>query len=286
MMPLIFVAVMSLGVNEMLGWRLAMVVPGVILFLSGIAYYFFTQDAPDGKYKELRDKGELPPANDDEPGSFLLAARDYRVWALFMIYAACFGVELTIHNIAALYYHDYFGLEVKTAGLIAGLFGLMSLFARTLGGVFSDMVAVKGGLTSRVRFMGIVLLLEGLALMLFSQMSILPLAVIMMVVFGLFVHMSCGATYAVVPFMNKKALGAVAGIGGAGGNAGAVAAGFLFRAESLSTQQALLYLGIFVVVAASSALLVRFSPQVQAEEQRALEQALAARIRAQEQAAA
>ncbi len=285
-MPLIFVAVMSLGVNEMLGWRLAMVVPGVILFLSGIAYYFFTQDAPDGNYKELRDKGELPPANDGEPGSFLLAARDYRVWALFMIYAACFGVELTIHNIAALYYHAYFGLEVKTAGLIAGLFGLMSLFARTLGGVFSDMVAVKGGLTSRVRFMGIVLLLEGLALMLFSQMSILPLAVIMMVVFGLFVHMSCGATYAVVPFMNKKALGAVAGIVGAGGNAGAVAAGFLFRAESLSTQQALLYLGIFVVVAASSALLVRFSPQVQAEEQRALEQALAARIRAQEQAAA
>ena len=285
-MPLIFVAVMSLGVNEMLGWRLAMVVPGVILFLSGIAYYFFTQDAPDGNYKELRDKGELPPANDGEPGSFLLAARDYRVWALFMIYAACFGVELTIHNIAALYYHDYFGLEVKTAGLIAGLFGLMSLFARTLGGVFSDMVAVKGGLTSRVRFMGIVLLLEGLALMLFSQMSILPLAVIMMVVFGLFVHMSCGATYAVVPFMNKKALGAVAGIVGAGGNAGAVAAGFLFRAESLSTQQALLYLGIFVVVAASSALLVRFSPQVQAEEQRALEQALAERMRAQEQAAA
>lgn len=285
-MPLIFLALMSLGVSEVLGWRLALVVPGVVLFLTGMAYYFFTQDAPDGNYHELRARGEMPPANDGEHGSFLLAAKDYRVWALFVVYAACFGVELTINNIAALYYHDYFSLDVKTAGLIAGLFGLMGIFARTLGGVFSDMVAVQGGLTSRVRFMGMVLLFAGLALMLFSRMSILPTAVITMIVFGLFVHMSCGATYAVVPFINKKALGAVAGIVGAGGNAGAVAAGFLFRAESLSTQQALLYLGIFVAVAASSALLVRFSPQVQAEEQRALEQALAERIRAQEPAAA
>ena len=41
--------------------------------------------------------------------------------------------------------------------------------------------------------------------------------------------MAEGATYAVVPFVNKKALGSVAGIVGAGGNAGAVAAGFLFK---------------------------------------------------------
>ena len=42
---------------------------------------------------------------------------------------------------------------------------------------------------------------------------------------GLFVKMSNGATYSVVPFVNKRALGAVAGIVGAGGNVGAVLAG-------------------------------------------------------------
>ena len=41
--------------------------------------------------------------------------------------------------------------------------------------------------------------------------------------------MSEGATFSVVPFINRKALGSVAGIVGAGGNAGAVAAGFLFK---------------------------------------------------------
>ena len=66
-------------------------------------------------------------------------------------------------------------------------------------------------------------------------MSVLVLAVGAMIVFSLFVQMSEGATYGIVPFINRKALGAVAGIVGAGGNAGAVAAGFLFRAESITT---------------------------------------------------
>ena len=57
-------------------------------------------------------------------------------------------------------------------------------------------------------------------MMLFSQMHWLPLAIASMMFTGLFVKMSNGANYAVVPFVNKRALGAVAGIVGAGGNAG------------------------------------------------------------------
>ncbi|HWP92657.1 MAG TPA: NarK family nitrate/nitrite MFS transporter [Thermodesulfobacteriota bacterium] len=276
-MPLIFAAFLSLGIDKFLSWRLSMVVPGALLFLTGIGYYFLTQDAPNGNYKELREKGELPPANDGQHGSFMLAAKDYRVWALFVVYAACFGVELTINNIAALYYYDQFSLDLETAGLIASLFGLMNIFARTLGGVYSDRFAAKFGLKGRVSLLFAVLLLEGLALIVFSQMSILFTAVTSMIVFSLFVQMSEGATYGVVPFVNKKALGSVAGIVGAGGNAGAVAAGFLFRAESLSTQQGLMYLGILVVIASGFALLVRFSPEVVAEEKEALQQALAQR---------
>jgi NNP family nitrate/nitrite transporter-like MFS transporter len=272
-MPLIFAAIISLGAGKFLGWRLAMVIPGAVLLLTGIAYYFFTQDAPDGNFKELRDRGELPAADDKDHGSFLLAAKDLRVWALFVIYAACFGVELTINNIAALYFFDRFKLDLETAGIIASLFGLMNIFARTLGGVYSDKFAKNYGLGGRVKFLFAVLLLEGLALLVFSQMSVLILAISSMVVFSLFVQMSEGATYGVVPFINKKALGSVAGIVGAGGNAGAVAAGFLFRSESLTTQDGLLYLGLFVVIASAFAALVRFSPKVLEEENRAFHEA-------------
>jgi NNP family nitrate/nitrite transporter-like MFS transporter len=274
-MPLIFAAIVSLGAGKFLGWRLAMVVPGVVLFLTGIAYYFFTQDAPDGNFKELRARGEMPPAEDKEHGSFLLAAKDPRVWALFVVYAACFGVEITIDNIAALYFFDRFELSLESAGIIAGLFGLMNIFARALGGIFSDKFAKSHGLTGRVRFLFAVLFLEGIALVVFSQMSALVIAVISMVIFGLFVKMSNGATYGVVPFVNKKALGSVAGIVGAGGNAGAVAAGFLFRSESLTMQGGLFYLGLCVVIASLFVFFIRFSPETIEEEKRAFQEAQA-----------
>ena len=278
-MPLVFAGIVSLGVSHSLGWRLAMVVPGMVLFLTGIAYFLLTRDAPDGDYRELRARGELPPAGHlrDTWTGFRRAAADYRVWALFMVYAGCFGIELTINNIAAIYYFDRFGLNLETAGLIAGLFGLMNLFARTLGGIGSDFCARRSGLKGRVNFLFIVLLSEGLALVLFSQMNALALAIGTMIIFSLFVQMSEGATYGVVPFINRKALGAVAGIVGAGGNAGAVAAGFLFRSQALSYQQCLFYLGLAVVICSLFALAVRFSSETQVSEERALQAALTER---------
>lgn len=275
LMPLVLSGILMLGVSETLGWRLAMVVPGVVLFLTGLAYWRFTQDAPDGDFDALRARGELVEATNEygARSSFVAAIRDTRVWALFLVYAACFGVELTINNIAALYFFDNFELTLGQAGLIAGLFGLMNLFARALGGFFSDTFARFGGLKGRVRWLFIALLCEGVALIFFSQMHLLGVAILTMVIFSLFVQMAEGATYGIVPFVNKKALGAVAGIVGAGGNVGAVAAGFLFRSESLSYQQGLLFLGVAVTLISFVALLVRFSDRTLAEEDEAFAEA-------------
>ena len=276
-MPLVLTVIVALGVGEALGWRVAMIVPGIALFVPGIAYYRVTRDAPDGDFRELRARGLLPPS-DEARGSFWSAARDHRVWALFLIYGACFGIELTINNVAALYFHDRFAMGVGLAGVIAGLFGLMNIFARTLGGFFGDRAGIRFGLRGRVLFLGGVLLMEGLALMFFSRMDALLLAIPAMLVFSVFVQMSEGATFSVVPFINGKAPGTVAGIVGAGGNAGAVAAGFLFRVESVAVQDAFLYMGVAVVavVAASSlVLVVRFAPRVEVLERRRLREVLA-----------
>ncbi|PMR72513.1 NarK family nitrate/nitrite MFS transporter [Billgrantia endophytica] len=276
LMPLIFSGLLMLGVSETLGWRLAMVVPGVVMFATGIGYGLFTQDAPNGNFSELRARGELPRADGDSGAgqTFLTAARDIRVWALFVVYALCFGVELTINNIAAIYFFDHFDLTLATAGMIAGLFGLMNVFARTMGGIFSDLFARNGGLKGRVRWLFIALVCEGIALVAFSQMHVLSYAIGIMLVFSLFVQMAEGATYGVVPFINKKALGAVAGIVGAGGNVGAVAAAFLFRSEAITYQQGLFYLGLTVLALASCALLVRFSEETEAEEAAAYQDAV------------
>ncbi len=257
-MPLLFAGVVGIVADEALGWRLAMVVPGLALLAASALYWNLTKDSPDGNYDRLRAKREIASATTAD-GAFLKACADRRVWALFVIYGACFGVELTINNIAALYFHDHFGLGLSAAGLVAGLFGLMNLFARTLGGIAGDRWGLRWGLRGRVWFLGTILLLEGAALMLFSQQATLPLAIGTLILFSLCVQMSEGATYSVVPFVNPKALGAVCGIVGAGGNAGAVAAGFLFRSAAIAWPQALLVLGAAVTGVSALAFLVRFS---------------------------
>ena len=67
-----------------------------------------------------------------------------------------------------------------------------------------------------------------------------------------------------VPFIDKRALGGVTGIIGAGGNVGAVAAGFLMKGMG-SIEQTLSILGFFVAASALCAIAVRFSASTAAE---------------------
>ena len=284
-MPLLLSALVMFGVEQAMGWRIALLVPGVMMLIVGVLYWKFTQDCPQGDYKELRAQGVVV-GSDKKGGLAILmhAARNYRVWILFFSYAACFGIEIFIHNIIAMYYVDHFSFGLKEAGLAAGIFGLLALFARALGGILSDRVALKKGLDGRTKVLFLLILGEGLFLMLFSHMNSAALAILSMTIFALFTHMACGATYALVPFIDREALGGVAGIIGAGGNVGAVAAGFLLKGM-LDIQTCLMVLGGLVVVAASSVMLIRFSVEHKEKEQRLFEQAVLERGTEQNSAA-
>ncbi|MGH8461877.1 MAG: MFS transporter [Stenotrophobium sp.] len=279
LMPLVLAGILMLGVEQSLGWRIALMVPGVLMVAMAFLYWRYTQDCPEGNYAELRARGALPSHGKREGWtSFRLAAGNYRVWMLFVTYGACFGVEIFMHNIAASYYVDRFGLSLETAGLAAGSFGLLALFGRALGGIVSDRVAHIRGLHGRTLLLFALIIGEGVGLLCFSQMQTATLAVVAMLAFGLCTHLACGATYALVPFIDRKALGGVAGIVGAGGNTGAVAAGFLMKGTG-NVQECLFILGIFVIAAALCALLVRFSSEMIARERAAYREAQAQRER-------
>jgi NNP family nitrate/nitrite transporter-like MFS transporter len=265
-MPLIFAGIVALGATPAAGWRWSMVVAGGLCMLLGLVYYRFTQDCPEGNYRELRAAGKMPPKKQSK-GSFLAACRDVRVWALFTAYAACFGIELTIKNVAALYFVDYFDEfkqmtateALRWAGALAALYGGMNIFSRTLGGIASDRLAVRRQLSGRAAWLFVTLFCEGLALLWFSQARSIYAAVPALLTVALFVQMAAGATYAIVPFIHTRALGSVAGIVGAGGNLGAVAAGLLFTGL-VSWPQALLILGVAVLGCSFVTFLIRAVP--------------------------
>jgi NNP family nitrate/nitrite transporter-like MFS transporter len=253
-MPLLLTLLVgTLGFSPTAGWRVAMVLVGALCAVTGVAYYLLTVDTPRGNFRQLRAAGQMPAAS-SAAGTLREACRDVRVWALFLVYGACFGMELTIDNIAALYFLDYFDyfqqLEaaqaLRLAGLIAASFGGMNLFMRAVGGWVADGCGRRWGFAGRVKWLFLALFGEGICLMFFSQATTLAVAIPLMALFAAFVKMSNGATFAVVPFINPRALGSVSGIVGAGGNAGAVLLGFLFKAQAIDWHTALLIAGAAV----------------------------------------
>lgn len=260
-MPLIAAGFAAMGlVSEADSWRIAMVVPGVILLLMAFVYYRCTADTPAGNFKDLKKRDAATQQKKDK-GSLIVALRDYRVWVLTLAYAACFGIEITVDNVAAIFFIDRFGTTIIVAGAMAGIFGGMNIFARALGGIVSDQIGRRFGLKGKGTLLGLLLILEGLGIVLFAASDSLFFAVVSMLIFALFLKMANGCTYGIVPFINKDNIGVVSGVVGAGGNIGAMLVGFLFKSESLTYADAFQYIGVGVVLIGLLVVVSRFQPK-------------------------
>jgi NNP family nitrate/nitrite transporter-like MFS transporter len=274
-MPWVLAALLGLGLAKGLAWRVAMLLPASLMVVVAVFYWRFTQDCPKGNYRDLRRLGiEIESGKKGGWAVFRQAMGNYRAWMLFVTYGACFGIELFVHNVAAGYYVDRYKLDLQSAGMAAGSFGLLALFARALGGLISDRVARARGLDARTTLLFLLMLGEGAGLLWFSTTQTAGTAVVAMITFGLFTHMACGATYALVPFIDRKALGGVAGIVGAGGNVGAVAAGFLLKGLGGNVERSFWTLGCSALTAALCAVAVRFTRAQKAAEKALYDQAL------------
>ncbi|CAM9960321.1 unnamed protein product, partial [Ectocarpus sp. 12 AP-2014] len=213
-------------------WRLSFLVPAAIVFCVAIGQVFLADDCPKGNYKELEAHGAM--TRKSSAVSFKKGYSNVNSWIMFAQYAACFGVELTVNNTAANYFSDEFGLSTSKAGMVASLFGLMNLFARSVGGIWSDFLYRKfgagvAGMRGRFFAQWTALVWEGCFLFLFTYMNTLGAAIPILILFSVGVQMSEGTSYGIVPYIVPDATGAVSGIVGAGGNFGAVMWGLIFR---------------------------------------------------------
>ena len=260
-MPIIFATIVGFGFTKGEAWRYAMIVPGVMMLIAAVLYHQYTKDTPAGNYSEI---GKTKSVKEKTDWSVL---KDWRIWALTFAYAMCFGMEITFDNVASLHFVDTFKLSQSSAGLWAGVFGAMNIFARALGGIVSDKTGKKFGMRGKGILLAIVLLLEGFGLLLFAQADTLVFAIVSMLSFALFLKMANGTTYGIVPFVNEKNVGLISGIVGAGGNLGGMMFGFLFKSETITYAQAFTYIGYMVIATSAVILVTRFvKKEVLAEE--------------------
>jgi NNP family nitrate/nitrite transporter-like MFS transporter len=170
------------------------------------------------------------------------------VVALNSTYFANFGAELAVVSMLPEFYETVFeplvdgqGQPIVTAtvaGFVAASFAFVNLVARPLGGYLSDRLTSRK-LTMLGYVFGIVL---GFVLMgfiakwtdgvdedglrnlapAFGGMTWLVIAVMITIFASIFVQGAEGATFAIIPMVNKRMTGQVAGMAGAYGNVGAV----------------------------------------------------------------
>ncbi|MEN8039986.1 MAG: MFS transporter [Actinomycetota bacterium] len=170
------------------------------------------------------------------------------VAALNATYFANFGAELAVVSMLPAFFEGVFSglttsdgsvlVTATVAGFVAASFAFVNLVARPLGGYISDTMANRKR-TMLLYMGGIVAGFFGMAYIgawgegvdsdglqnvvpMFDGVWWLVVAVIITVFASVFVQGAEGATFAIIPMVNKTMTGQIAGMAGAYGNVGAV----------------------------------------------------------------
>ncbi|HET8730109.1 MAG TPA: MFS transporter [Moraxellaceae bacterium] len=141
-----------------------------------------------------------------------------QVAILDFAYMACFGSEIAVVSMLPTFYGDTFHLSATAMGLMAGSFTIMNVVARPLGGYISDRIGRRAVLVT-------CLAAQTLGYALLSNVNAgwgIALAIAVTLGTSVFVQASCGAVYSIVPLIQRRMTGQIAGMAGAYGNVGGV----------------------------------------------------------------
>ena len=153
-----------------------------------------------------------------EPVPALHRYKFKQVAILDWAYLVTFGTELAVVSMLAMFYVSWFDLPNITAALLAGIYPFINLVARPGGGWISDkfgrkrtLLIVFTGITASFLFLGMV-----------DKSWSIELVVAITIIAGIFSKAGSGAVFAMVPLIQRRMTGQIAGMAGAYGNVGAV----------------------------------------------------------------
>ena len=163
-----------------------------------------------------------------------------QVAVLDIAYFVTFGSELAVVSMLPMFFMETFELTAAKAGLLASGFAFMNLVARPGGGWISDRLGRRKTLS---------VLVAGLMVGYFILSQITSgwpvlLAVLATMCCSFFVQAGEGAVFAMVPLVQRRMTGQIAGMAGAYGNVGAVVFLTVFSFVSPST--------FFMIIGASA----------------------------------
>lgn len=271
LLPYVNILLTSTGLlADDMAWRVTIALPALAMVIMGSIIRFAVDACPMGAFEQLVLAKRMAPGNSSAAQpmslikSFQIVLSDWNTLILMLHYGMCFGAELQLNNMGALYFYEEFltspecvaedigachTLTKTQAATVASAFGLMNLVARAVGGLLSDTMNRRLGMRGRLYVHFVLLCLEGALVIGLSRSRTLGVCAALYVFIAVAAQAAGGSTFGIVPYLNEAFTGTVTGLVGAGGNLGGVLFGVIFRATA-SRQDGLFYMGAIIFASA------------------------------------
>lgn len=238
------------------GWQQTAQVYAVVLLATGIIFFFATKEDP--VVAARRASGEKPRSTWLE----LDPLRKLQVWRFALYYFFVFGAFVALALWLPRYLVGVYGLDIKTAGLLAAFYSIPASLFRAYGGFLSDKYGARKVMywtfgvsvvcTFMLSYPNTDYVIHGIRgpISFSTQMGLVPFVVTVFVL-GFFMSLGKAAVYKHIPVYYPKHVGSVGGlvgmIGGLGGFVLPIAFGVMNDLTGVWTTCFMLLFGIAAV---------------------------------------
>ena len=207
-------------------WQGVAQVYAIILAITAVVFYLFTKNDPASEERKRKGIRHESFKKQMEP------LKDIQVWRFSLYYFFVFGAFVALALWLPRYYVGAYGLELKTAGMLAACYALPGSVFRALGGWLSDVIGARKVMywtfiasifcTAIMSYPATDYTVAGINGPIHFNITIpLEIFVLLTVVLGFFMSLGKAAVYKHIPVYYANHVGSVGGvvglIGGLGG---------------------------------------------------------------------
>ncbi len=208
-----------------LGWEGTARAYAIMLGVIAILFYLLSKDDP--KLAERKKKKEKPRPILEQ----LEPLKNIQVWRFSLYYFFVFGAFVALALWLPRYYVGVYGLDIKTAGLLAAAYALPGSIFRALGGWMSDRYGARAVMywtfiasiliTFFLSYPATRYIVDGINGPIEFRIAIsLPVFVSLTIILGFFMSLGKAAVYKHIPVYYPDHVGAVGGVVGLVGGLG------------------------------------------------------------------
>ena len=207
-------------------WQGVAQVYAIILAITAVVFFLFTKNDPASEERKRKGIRHESFKKQMEP------LKDIQVWRFSLYYFFVFGAFVALALWLPRYYVGAYGLELKTAGMLAACYALPGSVFRALGGWLSDVIGARKVMywtfiasifcTAIMSYPATDYTVAGINGPIHFNITIpLEIFVLLTVVLGFFMSLGKAAVYKHIPVYYPNHVGSVGGvvglIGGLGG---------------------------------------------------------------------